>query len=194
MQGVPHPGVGQDVGVSTETQQGIVFPLTPGGRRSTSALGRAVVADALRRVDPVGARAAEQDTNWRSGYLEHFRRLVEAGLGSRGAALSVAPARLPALHDPMRVGIDADADVSDELRLADWSPSTEPATAEVQGTGRPEIELSLPYRGQRLRGPALGKQLAAWVAAGVMEPSAAEAIRTVAADPESLRLDGRTVV
>src|SRR3954447_8152706 len=105
MQGVPHPGVGQDVGVSTETQQGIVFPLTPGGRRSTSALGRAVVADALRRVDPVGARAAEQDTNWRSGYLEHFRRLVEAGLGSRGAALSVAHAGPPAPARPMPGGV-----------------------------------------------------------------------------------------
>jgi hypothetical protein len=62
--------------------EGVVFPLSPGGRRSTSMLGRAVVAAALRPVDPVGALGAEQETNWRSGYLTHFRRLVEAGLPS----------------------------------------------------------------------------------------------------------------
>ena len=39
---------------------GVVFPTSGAdGDRSTSALGRAVVADALRGVDPVGARAAE---------------------------------------------------------------------------------------------------------------------------------------
>ena len=47
---------------------GVVFPEVD-GRRSTSALGRAVVADALRGVDPVGARAAERETSWRQGYL-----------------------------------------------------------------------------------------------------------------------------
>ena len=70
--------------------EGVVFPLSADGKRSTSALGRAVVADALRPVDPAGARGAEQETNWRSGYLAHFRHLVEAGLASKAAALSVA--------------------------------------------------------------------------------------------------------
>ncbi len=51
---------------------GVVFPAGPDGRRSTAALGRAVVADALRPVDPVGARAANQETNWRAGYITHF--------------------------------------------------------------------------------------------------------------------------
>jgi hypothetical protein len=60
--------------------EGVVFPLSADGRRSTSALGRAVVADALRAVDPVGALGAERETNWRSGYLIHLRRLdVRAG-------------------------------------------------------------------------------------------------------------------
>ena len=60
---------------------GAVFPEVE-GRRSTSATGRAVVADALRPVDPVGAAAAARETSWRSGYLTHFRRLVEAGLAT----------------------------------------------------------------------------------------------------------------
>jgi hypothetical protein len=37
---------------------GVEFPVSSGGRRSTSALGRTVVADALRPVDPAGAAAA----------------------------------------------------------------------------------------------------------------------------------------
>ena len=42
-----------------EGMEGVVFPLSADGRRSTSALGRAVVAGALRPVDPVGALSAD---------------------------------------------------------------------------------------------------------------------------------------
>ena len=86
-----------------EGTEGVVFPLSADGRRSTSALGRAVVADALRPVDAVGALSAKQETNWRSGYLIHFRRLVEAGLASKAAALSIARAGVGSLHARMRV-------------------------------------------------------------------------------------------
>src|SRR5258707_39267 len=84
-------------------QAGVAFPAAADGRRSTSALGRAVVADALRRVDPGGADAAGREANWRAGYLAHFRRLIEAGLASRPAALSVARDGLASLHGRMRV-------------------------------------------------------------------------------------------
>src|SRR5215470_8988673 len=83
---------------------GVEFPVAADGRRSTSALGRAVLADALRRTDPAGALGAEQETNWRSGYLTHFRRVVEAGLTGRKAALSIAADGLAAVHGRMRVG------------------------------------------------------------------------------------------
>ena len=90
--------------MSDDEQPGVVFPAGPDGRRSTAALGRAVVADALRPVDPAGALAAEQETNWRAGYLVHFRRLVEAGLASPAAAARPSPtAGLASLHDRMRV-------------------------------------------------------------------------------------------
>ena len=84
-----------DAGMSSEQQHGVVFPQAPDGRRSTSALGRSVLADALRAADPAGARAAEQETNWRSDYLAHFRSAVVAGLDSRAAALSIATDGLP---------------------------------------------------------------------------------------------------
>jgi len=85
----------------TDQQSGGVrvdFPVAADGRRSTSAFGRAVIADALRATDPVGALGAEQETNWRSGYLTHFRRVIEAGLTSRAAALAIAADGLGAVR------------------------------------------------------------------------------------------------
>ena len=175
-----------------EETQGVVFPLAADGRRSTSALGRAVVADALRPVDAAGALGAEQETNWRSGYLVHFRRLVEAGLASKEAALSVARDGVGSLHARMRVsGPDGEETALDALLSAPAKASF--ATLSVPGTAPPETELSLPYRGERLRGVSLVRRLDAWVSGGVIEPSCADAVREVAAHPEWLRLPGRTV-
>jgi len=173
--------------------QGVVFPLTADGRRSTSALGRAVVADALRPVDPAGALGAERETNWRSGYLTHFRRLVEAGVPSKAAALSVAGDGLSSLHARMR--LSGPGGTETELDAVLSAPAKASfATLTVPGAGERETELSLPYRGERLRGDALARQLETWVSGGVIEPSCAEAVKEVAAHPEWLRLPGRTVI
>jgi hypothetical protein len=175
------------------TDLGVVFPAGPDGRRSTAALGRAVVADALRPVDPAGAGAAERETNWRAGYLPHFRRLVEAGIASREAALTIADAGLASLHRRMRVaGPDGAETALGDLVAAPAGRVL--GTAEAIGTAEPERELSLPFRGERLRGDALRRRLDAWVENGIVEPSAAEAVRTVVAHPEWLALPGTTVV
>jgi len=173
--------------------EGVVFPLSADGRRSTSALGSAVVADALRPVDPVGALGAEQETDWRSGYLIHFRRLVEAGLTSKAAALSVARDGLGSLQARMRVRWPAGAETGLDGVLS--APATASfATLSVPGSGQRETELSLPYHGGRLRGDALARQLQTWVSGGVIEPSCAEAVSEVAAHPEWLRLPGQTLI
>jgi hypothetical protein len=176
--------------VTSEDLHGVVFPADEEGRRSTSAVGRAVVADALRPVDPLGARAAEQETGWRSGYLVHFRRLVEAGLASPADAVTIANAGLGAAHRRMRVlGPDGA-----ERSLTDWPPGERPlGTAEVNGDGERESELSVPYHGQRLRGDDLRRRIDAWVRDGVVEPTVADAVGAVLAHPEWLRLDGHTV-
>ena len=172
---------------------GVVFPVAADGRRSTSALGRAVVADALSRVDSAGALAAGREANWRADYLTYFRRLIEAGLASKQAAMSVARDGLASLHQRMRVvGRDGeetalDAPVSAPARCA-------LSAVTVAGTGAAERELSVPYRGERLRGSALLRRLDGWVTEGVIEPSCADAVRAVAANPGWLALPGRTVV
>lgn len=175
-----------------DEQHGLVFPSVGEGRRSTSAVGRAVVADALRPVDPVGAREAERETAWRSEYVGYFRRLVEAGLGAPEDALSISQAGLSSLHERMRVlGDDG------EVTLAEWptdgSGQQRFDQVEVAGAGERAEELVLPYRGDRLRGDDIRRQVDRWVEAGVVEPSVAEAIETVLVNPDWLRLEGHTV-
>ncbi len=151
-----------------------------------------MIADALRKTDPAGALGAEQETNWRSGYLTHFRRVIEAGLSSRQSALAIATDGLGSLRSRMRSVRPGgeETELDDLLRR---QAVRRLGTATIKGTGESETELALPYRGERLRGDDLARRLDAWVTAGIIEPSCADAVREVAAHPEWLRLPGRTV-
>ena len=156
-------------------------------------MGRAVVADALREADPAGAGDAERDTNWRKGYVVHFRRWFEAGLASKEGAVSVARDGLESMHGRMRV-VHADGEETGLGSLLSAPADRLVTTVTVPGTGQAGEGLSLPYHGDGLRGDALLRRLEAWVDNGVIEPSCAAAVRTVAAHPEWLRLPGHTVV
>ena len=175
-----------------DAPHGLVFPVDPAdseGRRSTTATGRGVAADALRPVDAVGARAVERETAWRTQYLTWFRRLVEAGLATPDDAVSVARAGLDSLHSRMRV-VEREGDVP----LADWPRGSAGfGQVEMHGAGERVEELVLPYRGERLRGDDVRRQVERWVEAGVVEPTMAEAIDAVVAHPEWLRLEDHTV-
>lgn len=176
----------------TDMPRGVAFPAGRDGNRSTTSTGRAVVADALRPVDPVGARAAEHETAWRSRYLLHFRRLVEAGLVRREDWLAIAEAGLDSAIGRMCV-VDDGQDVPASSLLG--APAGRAlGTVEVNGSGERETEFTLPYRGRRLGGEALRRQLDEWVSLGVLESSAAEMVKAVASDPESRSLPGHTVV
>lgn len=178
--------------MSDEQPTGVEFPVTARGDRSTSALGRSVVADALRGPDQAGAIAAERVTNWRSGYVTHFRRLTEAGLVDGNAARTIATDGLRSLHDRMRfVHADGTEVALETARTGD--PERRLGTATVVGRQDPEKELSLPYKGERLTGDELRRRLDDWVDQGVIEPSCAQAVQRVMTNPEWLSLPGRTV-
>jgi len=187
-----------------DAASGVVFPRSDGAsgagptgdpRRSTSSLGRAVVADALRTVDPIGARAASGETNWRRGYVAHFRRLVEAGLDTPDAARNLAADGLESLHRRMRFVRHEGEEVGITEACATPAGAEGPLeTVSVPGGSSAEKEFSLPYKGERLRGDALDRRLDDWVARGVIEPSCAEAVRTVVANPDWLDLADRRVV
>lgn len=169
-------------------RSGIVFAAAADGTRSTTTAGRGIVADALRAADPVGARAVENETAWRSRYLLHFRRLVEAGVDSPAAWLAIADAGLRSVHQHLSVD---DAPLADVLIAP---AGRRLATVEVTGSAEPSTELALPYHGRSLRGQELRDQLAGWVDRGVLEPSAAVAVGEVIDHPEWLALAGHTVV
>ncbi|WP_250007321.1 hypothetical protein [Actinoplanes sp. M2I2] len=155
----------------------IEFPADETGRRSSAAFGRHVVADALRAADPAAAEAAAAETDWRRGYLRHFRALVVAGLTD---GYDVAAAGLTSAHARMPVEI---------------APPAEPfETVTVTGGADRETEVVLPYRGERLRGDGLRRRLDAWVAAGVIEESCAEAVREVMDNPDWLDLSDQRLV
>ncbi|HEX9553297.1 MAG TPA: hypothetical protein VF983_08835, partial [Streptosporangiaceae bacterium] len=179
-------------GAMVETAAGVDFPVADDGRRSTSAFGRAVIADALRGTDAPGALGAEQETNWRSGYLTHFRRVIEAGLPSRQAALAIAADGAGSLRGRMRAALPG-GDEGELDELLTMAASRSLGTATITGAGAAEEELALPYRGERLRGGDLARRLEAWVGAGIIEPSCADAVRAVADHPDWLSLPGRTV-
>ncbi|MFF5229200.1 hypothetical protein [Dactylosporangium sp. NPDC000521] len=177
----------------SDMPSGIVIP-TVDGAPSTSALGRGVVADALRSVAPEWAREAETTKNWRGEYLRHFHRLVEAGLPSREAALAIAGDGLSSLRSRMRYRPGPDADEQPLESVFDAPAGAPLRTVTVAGSGEALRSLVVPYRGERLEGERLLHQLDAWVGNGVIEPSCAEAVRTVAANPSWLALEGRPVV
>lgn len=166
------------------SHEGVNFPT-----ESTSSTARTVLADALRKADPVGARAVENETNWRRNYLTHFRRAVEAGIGEPPAAHSIAADGLASAHEEMTFN---DVPLDDSIAALPLAQAFHTQT--IIGNAEPDPELSLPYKGERLSGESLRNQLDSWVAAGVITPSCAEAIRTVQANPDWLRLEGDTVV
>ena len=174
------------------TEDGVVFPLA-GGTRSTSAAGRAVVADAVRTVAPDLADRVLDVRDWRRGYLAPFREMTRLELVRPGAAGSIAAEGLAAVHRCFRVRRGGE-DLPLEAAVV---PGDEPVpiTVTVEGRGRagPDV-LSVPYRGGRLVADDLDRQLDRWLAAGTAEPSFADAVRAVMAHPGWLDLTDVTVV
>lgn len=147
------------------------------------------MTDALRQADPVGSRAAEHDTNWRRNYLTHYRRAVEAGIGEPRDAQTIASDGLASLREQMVYG---DVPLSEAITSVPMSQAFH--TVEISGEQEPDPELSIPYRGERLRGQQLGDQISSWAERGIITESCADAVRTVQQNPQWLSLPGRNMV
>ena len=150
---------------------GVVVAAGPDGRRSTTALGQAVLAAALRPVDEPGAAAVERSTSWRSDYPAHFRRLVEAGLPDPKSWLTVAESGLAELDRQLAAG-----------------PRRRHRGRAAGGADRARRTGARHRRGRRHRragararrcptavggcaGTSSAARSTAWIAAGVAEPS-----------------------
>ena len=170
--------------------------------RSTSATGRAVVADAVRAVAPALAERVLATANWRTGYVRPFREMTRLALSAPARPRRSPPPawqRCTSGSASARGGEDlplsAVGDSAAELLEADALPGSPVRTVTVTGRGRagPDV-LSVPYRGGRLVADDLDGQLDRWLAAGTAEPSFADAVRAVMAHPGWLDLRDVTVV
>jgi hypothetical protein len=175
---------------ATREEAGVLFPAVD-GRRSTTATGQGIVADAARAADPALAARIAALPRWRADYIDALRDLTALTGRSRAAALAAARAGLRSMAARMVVRADG-ADVPLE-RLQAAEPATRPGIRTITGAARPLPELVVPYHGRALRGAPLRAQLERWVERGVVEPSFAGAVGQVAEHPEWLALPGRAV-
>ena len=163
------------------------------GQRSSSAVGTAVLAAALRPVEPRAANTAAGETAWRKRYPDHFVAVTRAAAHSADAALTMARDGLAALDERMCV-VGSSGTERPLADLADHGGDVAVTTETITGAADPVAEVRVPYRGRELTGDALRDQLRTWVDGGIVEPGFAERIRTAVEHPEWLAFPGRTVV
>lgn len=158
------------------------------GRVSTTTTGRDVFAAAAAAADPAMGERTRSVADWRTGYLGPLRDLVVAGASAPEDALAIARTGCVALHDRMQFVRDGAARPLPTAMADDRAPAYDSAL--VPGRGERATDLVLPYRGRRLRGADLRRQLYRWVDHGIAEPSFALAIEAVLDNPDWLDLTG----
>lgn len=159
---------------------------------SSLAAGQRIIAAATAGIDTAATTSAAAQTNWRTGYVEHFVTLTR--LEAQQHASRIAAAGLHAAQSAFtfRVG-------DDSLRLRE-AVTEAPArtllrTAHVPGeAARHPTSYTVPIGDRQLSGTSLLLQLDDWVARGVVEPSFAAAQRLLADNPDWLDLSDRTFV
>jgi hypothetical protein len=181
---------GERAGERAARADGVSFPLLD-GRRSTSATGRAILADAAAAVDRDLERRIRSCREWRSDYMGFVRELTLA-CAERTAALAIAGAGLQSMRSRLVVEHGGGLASLDEA-LESIEPAGELGSGQIHGTAQPVSTLRVPYRGRELHGAGLAEQLERWVQDGTVEPSFADAVRAVQENPEWLALRGRKI-
>ena len=166
--------------------EGVCFPVGGDERRSTSATGRAIFADSVRAVDPAIAARIEHTRDWRKGYIAPLRDIVLAAAQSTENALSISRHGLASAEQRFTFRRGAE-ELPLHRAMAD-STSRGFASVTVRGRASPEGELSVPYKGGRLFGDELRRQVDSWVDRGIAEPSFGEAMHLVLDNPDWMDL------
>jgi hypothetical protein len=173
--------------------RGIQFPLDDSGKRSTAPVGRRILAEALRVLDAGAAGRCLAERDWRHAYPLHLRRLVELQAAKPQATVASCRAGLDAAWHELVYQRDARTLA---LRQAMAEPTGTPLqTLRLRGTqDSAPARWEVPYKGRRLSGDALARRIDAWAAAGVIEPSNAQALHLARCHPEWFDLSDRHLV
>ena len=168
-----------------QPEQGVLFAASERGRSSTR-VGKAVFADAVRSVDGSLASRIESTSDWRKGYPAAIREVVAAGIPQGKDALRIASDGLDSIRRNLRFAKDGlETSLDDALSSA---AEGKHQTVTVEGEGSHPGRLEVPYRGRTLADDALLQQLDDWATRGILEPSTSEAIAAVVRNPDWLRL------
>jgi hypothetical protein len=172
--------------VDAPTTDGVAFPEGGDGRRSTSATGRAIFADSARGVDPVLAARIEHTADWRRGYLNPLRDLIRVAAMRPEAALTISRDGLASARRRFELVRAGERNSLPDAMDRYAAPGL--ASVTVRGNAPAEAELTLPYRGRRLFGDDLRRQVDRWVADGIAEPGVSAAIDLLMSNPDWLDL------
>lgn len=164
-------------------EQGVVFPQDGQGKRSTTAVGKAIVAAALGAASSADSKRAHNEANWRKNYRQYFERMTEVGVESADNARAIAQSGLSAVYKQFQfVRDDATHALAPAMSVYD-APLFE--TAIIRGTGKTE-PFTVPYKKKQLSSDALRAQLGAWQQRGIVEESHAAAVMRVIDNPDWL--------
>lgn len=169
---------------------GLQFPAGADGSRSSTRAGTAILATALQPLSAAAAQAARDERHWRRNYPAHFRALVRGGLAQAELAFQSAADGLAETRRQLVFETQAGA-----LPLAEAMALESPAPLgrqTLRGHGNPHpAAWGLPLGGRVLQGEAVVEQVQRWAEAGVIEPSAADALARCARHPEWFDLSDR---
>ena len=174
---------------------GVIFPLDGKGGRTTTVTSQRAIGAAIRGAGGAdaekAAKAAERDKNWKFSYPTHYLNMVRAGAVSKEAAFNSAQAGLDWCYANFEFATPT-GNVSLRDGTAPENAKVFFGTGEVRGEA-PAKEFNVPYdggwapgmkldvaAGKVKGGRDLQQQLAAWVAGGIMERDAADAINWTA--------------
>ncbi len=173
--------------------RGIQFPVDAQGKRASAAVGRGILAAALRVLDTQAADACLAERDWRHAYPVHLRRLVELQAAMPQATVASCRAGLDAAWNDLVFVRDGAAMPLRQAMHDPQAPGLQ--TLHLRGSGdSAPARWEVPYKGRRLSGDALARRIDAWLAGGIIEESNAQALHLARAHPEWFDLSDRHLV
>lgn len=169
---------------------GVNFPQGGDHKRSTTAAGRAIFADSVRAIDPALAARIEHTKDWRKGYIEPLREIVIAASQIPEAAIGISNAGLESAHRRF-VFAQPEGDIPLDSAMDQSIHPIE--SVSVTGRASREENLSIAYRGRRISGSDLRRQIDKWVSEGIAEPSFGAALHLLMDNPDWLDLSGTDI-
>jgi hypothetical protein len=144
----------------------------------------------VREIDPALAARIEHTKDWRKGYIEPLREIVIAASQTPDAAIQISRAGLESAH---RRFVFAQSHGDFPLDSIMNAPAPVIESVSVTGRASREETLSIPYRGQRIFGSDLRRQIDKWVSDGIAEPSFSAALHLLMDNPDWLDLSGTDI-